>query len=421
MGGQSQRILVVEDEAVVAMDIEQTLKDLGYSVSVAHSGEEALEQAEAVRPELVLMDILLGEGPDGIETANQIRRRFGTPSVYLTANADESTIQRAKESEPAGYILKPFRERELHATVQMALARVSIGERLRRQQDWHTAILHSMSDPVITVSRDCAVTFMNQAAEEMIGCKPGEGTGQDCANIAPVRQRQEFARRLTHAIEQGVALQIADLALDEGVQRGEIYLGDSIAPMLDGEGKVGGAVVVFRSTGRRQMMTPVRTSGEHGLNGTASETDALTGLPGRVQAEKAITHAIQRRTRAFVAAIAVDRFDTIQHRFGAAAADEVLLFTSLHLGQELPVGDKLFRWSGPVFVVVMERLHPLEEVEHEIGRLATMRLERLLHLKARSALVVVTAHWKVFPLRPGETSEEAALGVDRWLAGAELE
>lgn len=424
MSGQSTRILVVEDEAVVAMDIEQTLMKLGYSVAVAHSNQEALEQAENAHPDLVLMDILLGDGPDGIDTANQIRQRFGTSSVYLTANADESTIQRAKESEPAGYILKPFRERELHATVQMALSRISIAERLKRQQTWHTAILHSMSDPVITVARDRAVTFMNQAAEEMVGCKPGEGTGQDCANLAPMLNRPEFARRVTQAIEEGVALQIGDLPMDPGQENSRLFQGDSIAPMLGGDGKVSGAVVVFRLAGGRRLSAPIQTAGAEqrpipagGAAPAVDMADVLTGLPSRAQAERAMSRVVRRRARAFAAAIAVDRFETIQHRFGASAADEVLLFMSLHLAQELPAGDQLYRWSGPVFLVLMERLQPLEDVRREIAHLTSMRLERLLHLRARSALVVVTAHWNVFPLFAGETPEEVALAIDRWLAG----
>jgi hypothetical protein len=81
------------------------------------------------------------------------------------------------------------------------------------------------------------------------------------------------------------------------------------------------------------------------------------------------------------------------------------------------VGDQLFRWTGPVFVVLMERLHPLEDVQREVSHLAAMRLERLLHLKARSALVVLAAHWKVFPLSGGDKGEEVSLAIDRWLAG----
>lgn len=120
----AEKILVVEDERVVARDIEKRLKKLGYIVpaSVA-SGEEAIEKVAELRPDLVLMDIRLKGRMDGIEAAEQIRADFNTPVIYLTAYADEVTLQRAKVTEPFGYIVKPFDERDLHVAVEVALSR----------------------------------------------------------------------------------------------------------------------------------------------------------------------------------------------------------------------------------------------------------------------------------------------------------
>lgn len=120
----AEKILVVEDERVVARDIEKRLKKLGYVVpaSVA-SGEEAIKKVEELRPDLVLMDIRLKGQMDGIEAAEQIRVDFDTPVIYLTAYADEATLQRAKVTEPFGYIVKPFDERDLHVAIEVALRR----------------------------------------------------------------------------------------------------------------------------------------------------------------------------------------------------------------------------------------------------------------------------------------------------------
>jgi len=120
----AEKILVVEDERVVARDIEKRLKKLGYIVpaSVA-SGEEAIEKVAELRPDLVLMDIRLKGQMDGIEAAEQIRADFDIPIVYLTAYADESTLQRAKVTEPFGYIVKPFDERDLQVAIEIALRR----------------------------------------------------------------------------------------------------------------------------------------------------------------------------------------------------------------------------------------------------------------------------------------------------------
>ena len=116
------RIMIVEDEAIVALDLQHKLKTLGYAVSgVASSGEEAVRKVPQTRPDLVLMDIKLKGDMDGIEAAQRIRDEFNIPVVYLTAYSDENTLQRAKVTEPAGYLLKPFKDREVYATIEMAL------------------------------------------------------------------------------------------------------------------------------------------------------------------------------------------------------------------------------------------------------------------------------------------------------------
>ena len=116
------RIMIVEDEMIVAGDIKKTLQDKEYVVStVVSSGEEAIKKAEADNPDLVLMDIVLKGEMDGIETAKQIRSRFNIPVLYLTAYADKKMLERAKITEPFGYIIKPFHEKELYSNIEMAL------------------------------------------------------------------------------------------------------------------------------------------------------------------------------------------------------------------------------------------------------------------------------------------------------------
>lgn len=116
------RILIVEDEFIIAKDIQISLENLDYDVcALVSTGEEAVEKTEKERPDLVLMDIVLRGEMDGIEAAHQIRTRFDIPVVYLTAYADDKTVERAKVTEPFGYLIKPFKDRELHAIIEMAL------------------------------------------------------------------------------------------------------------------------------------------------------------------------------------------------------------------------------------------------------------------------------------------------------------
>ena len=117
------RVLVVEDEHLVALDIQRGLERMGHHVTVAYEGERAVSLFDETRFDLVLMDIKLGGSLDGIEAAQAIRRRYDVPVIYLTAYADNQTLARARVTEPYGYVLKPFQERELRAAIDMALKR----------------------------------------------------------------------------------------------------------------------------------------------------------------------------------------------------------------------------------------------------------------------------------------------------------
>ncbi|MBV9384889.1 MAG: response regulator, partial [Chroococcidiopsidaceae cyanobacterium CP_BM_ER_R8_30] len=118
----NKKILVVEDESIVAKDIQTRLRKLGYDVSnVVSSGEEAISKAAEISPDLVLMDIRIKGNIDGVEAAREIRARFGFPVIYLSANIDDNTLARAKQTEPSSYLIKPFKERELYIAIEIAL------------------------------------------------------------------------------------------------------------------------------------------------------------------------------------------------------------------------------------------------------------------------------------------------------------
>ena len=117
-----QQIMVVEDSVVVSRDIQNRLANLGYGIAAtAVSGQEAIDKAEETRPDLILMDINLKGPMDGVEAAEQIHQRLDIAIVYLTAQSDEGTLKRAKLTGPFGYLLKPFDERDLHTTIEIAL------------------------------------------------------------------------------------------------------------------------------------------------------------------------------------------------------------------------------------------------------------------------------------------------------------
>ncbi len=134
------RIMVVEDESIAACKIQQSLERLGYSVTArATGGEEAVRKAAEDMPDLILMDIVLSDGMDGITAAENIRRSIHIPVVYLSAYSEEKLVERAKITEPYGYILKPCTDRELHIVIEIALYRA----RMEADRD---RLLHTLRD-----------------------------------------------------------------------------------------------------------------------------------------------------------------------------------------------------------------------------------------------------------------------------------
>lgn len=129
-------VLVVEDESIVSKDIQHSLKKLGYNVVGASStGEKAIELAGEERPDIILMDIMLKGEMNGIEAAEKIKEQYSIPIVFLTAYADESTLSKAKITEPYGYILKPFKEIDLHTTIEMAVYKHGKEQEMVKERD----------------------------------------------------------------------------------------------------------------------------------------------------------------------------------------------------------------------------------------------------------------------------------------------
>ena len=157
-------IFIVEDEAIVADDIRDSLQHLGYTVTgTAKSGDLALEKIGQAPPDLVLMDIHIAGPIDGIETAGRIRAQHRIPVVYLTAYADTALLERAKGTGPYGYIIKPFNDRDLQSSIEMALEKHKADERLRETEQLIRSLVNTNTEPVFIVDNDTNVLFINDA------------------------------------------------------------------------------------------------------------------------------------------------------------------------------------------------------------------------------------------------------------------
>lgn len=243
------KILIVEDEAIVAEDIRNSLQSLGYTTfAVVSSGEEAIAKIEEDRPDLVLMDIVLKGDIDGIEAASQIHSRFNIPVVYLTAFTDKKTIERAKLTEPFGYIVKPFENRELHTTVEMALYKHKMESKLKENESWLSTILRSIGDAVIVTDVDGNIQFMNDVACYLTGWKLEQAMGKPLViifNIINEKTRKKVEDPVTKVIREGKVVGLANHTVLISKDGTEIPIDDSGAPVRDEKGNIIGVVLVF--------------------------------------------------------------------------------------------------------------------------------------------------------------------------------
>jgi len=189
---QSTKVLIVEDEWIVSRVISEELALLGYIVTgIATSDVAALASVRDQKPDIVLVDIVLkGSKSDGVSLAATLRQEFQLPVIFITAHTDDATLERAKNTEPFGYLVKPFNERDLRVALETALYKHKMEQQLAESEAFLSAILRSTSDAIIATDSITKVTYMNPAAEKLTGWNKAEALGQEITSLIQFEHEQ---------------------------------------------------------------------------------------------------------------------------------------------------------------------------------------------------------------------------------------
>ena len=192
----AKKVMVVEDESVISLDIRNSLTKLGYAVSgTAASGDSALKKIEKNRPDVILMDIHLKGEMTGIDVSRKVKSDFQIPVVYLTANADDSTFKAAQHTDPFGFVLKPFDEKELGIAIEIALNKHRKEQAVRSSESWYATAFQSLSEAVVATDPHGHIVFMNAAAESITKWSLSEAINLPVTDVLRIiRKIQQFDR-----------------------------------------------------------------------------------------------------------------------------------------------------------------------------------------------------------------------------------
>jgi PAS domain S-box-containing protein len=198
------RILIVDDEATITTQLEERLEWMGYKVlGSASSGEEAVRMAEMLRPDIILMDIVMPGKMDGIEAAEAIHKVLDIPIIFLTAHGDERFVDRAKKVDAMGYIIKPYQEDGLKAAVEIALYNAMIIRSIKDSELKWRLFAETISEGVILCSPSGGVFFWNQGAESIFGYTKEEAEGRPLSFILPEQGRTDLMREAEGVMAEG--------------------------------------------------------------------------------------------------------------------------------------------------------------------------------------------------------------------------
>ncbi|HMK35055.1 MAG TPA: response regulator [Desulfomonilaceae bacterium] len=242
-------VMIVEDEIVVAMELEEKLKNMGYQVAaIVSSGEAAVSGVDSSQPDVILMDVRLQGRLDGIQAARLIGRRSNVPIIYLTAYADDATLDRAKMTVPFGYLIKPFSEKELKTTIEIALFKHRRDKELRETAAYFAETVKLLAAALIITNETGGIKFMNHVAEVLTGWNFSEALGRPLPEIYALRDKETggiVQNPVPHPLKMGGVSGISTNVLVSRKET-EVNIESSMSALFDDAGRFSGILLTFQ-------------------------------------------------------------------------------------------------------------------------------------------------------------------------------
>lgn len=359
-GKPQSRILLVEDETIVALDVSRRLKKLGYGLAgTVGSGEEAVRVAGDLDPDLVLMDIMLSGEMDGIEAASILRERHGLAVVYLTALADGPTLERAKLTEPFGYILKPFEDRELASTIEMALYKSRMDRRLVENERLFSITLKSLGEAVITLGHGGRIRYLNPEAERLLGVSASEVQGERLVEVLHIVNPSRTGAVCRDALGAfGAGVVSADHPILVTRRGDRIPIEKHISPIIDEKGRKQGMVLIFRDISLRRRTEEALRDAVCNMRRALEET--VNALAVTSEKRDPYTAGHQQRVSALAGAMAEVMGLSVERREGLRVA------SLLHDIGKIYVPTEILAKPSLLSPMEMSIVKTHSEVGHEI-------------------------------------------------------
>lgn len=333
---QPTRVLIVEDERIIVLDLTDRLSRFGCEViGSCASADEAIEFAHRESPDLVLMDVMLSGERDGIDAAIELRRDLCIPVVFLTAYSDDRVLERAKQAEPYGFIIKPFKERELYSVIELATYKAQMEKRLRSHQRLLDSILSTIGEAVISVDHNYQIRFANPAAVDLLGMNLEELTASHIDNVLHTFDEINDAQvNLLPGLNAPGGSYFVDKVYVTGAHGSRVLVSGSVSPVKESGGRTTGYTIALRDVSDvRRMTDTISYQTTH---------DTLTRLLNREEfitrmaKEMSMQREFGNGKAPFYLYADIDNFKVVNDVCGHAAGDELLRQVADDMQEALP-------------------------------------------------------------------------------------